>query len=238
MSEWTPKRFWKAADVVEVSGGFAVTLDGRNVKTPAKTALVVPTRELAQAIAEEWQAQEDKVDPATMPFTRMSNSALDKVATQFAEVAEMLAAYGDADLLCYRAESPATLVERQNERWNPFLDWATQNLGVRLETRSGLMHAAQDPAALAVLTTKVHQLTPFQLAAFHDLVSLTGSLILGFAATYPEFDIETLWDLSRLDENWQEEQWGPDDEATALANRKKGDLVFAARFYQLATKVA
>lgn len=236
MSEWAPKRFWTSAEVGETGSGFAVTLDGRTVKTPAKTALVVPTRGLAQAIAEEWMAQEDKVDPATMPFTRMSNSALDKVATQFSEVADMLAAYGDADLLCYRAESPASLVAHQNDHWNPLLDWAADTLGVRLEARSGLMHVAQDPAALAVLTTKVHQLTPFQLAAFHDLVSLTGSLILGFAATYDQHDIETLWDLSRLDERWQEDQWGKDDEATALAERKKGDLIFAARFYQLATK--
>ncbi|MGH1413987.1 MAG: ATP12 family chaperone protein [Pelagimonas sp.] len=238
MSDWAPKRFWKAAEVVETADGFAVTLDGRTIKTPAKTPLVVPTRGLAEAIAAEWDAQEDKVDPATMPFTRMSNSALDKVATQFAEVADMLAAYGDTDLLCYRADSPAELAARQAEKWDPVLDWAAETLGARLETRAGIMHAPQDRAALETLTKKVHQFTSFQLAAFHDLVSMTGSLILGFAATYRLHSAETLWDLSRLDETWQEEQWGEDDEATALANRKKGELVFADQFYQLASQAS
>ncbi len=235
MSEWAPKRFWTAAETIEVDTGFSVTLDGRNVRTPAKTPLIVPTRALADAIAQEWQAQEDKIDPATMPFTRMSNSALDKVASQFGEVADMLAAYGDADLLCYRAESPAELAARQAEKWDPVLDWAAETLGARLEPRTGIMHAAQDGEVLAGLTAKVHQFTPFQLAAFHDLVSMTGSLILGFAATYRLHDAETLWELSRLDESWQEEQWGEDEEASELANRKKSELVFAELFYRLAS---
>lgn len=236
MTAWAPKRFWKEAQVTPSEGGFTVTLDGRTVKTPAKTLLAVPTRALAQAIAEEWDAQDDKIDPTTMPFTRMSNSALDKVATQFSEVADMLAAYGDADLLCYRAESPENLVLRQQELWDPLLDWAADTLGARLGTRSGLMHKAQDAKALATLTAQVHQLSNFQLAAFHDLVSLTGSLVLGFAATRQLHSAEELWDLSRVDELWQEEQWGQDDEATALANRKKSELIFAEQFYRLASQ--
>lgn len=236
MSEWAPKRFWKKAEAAETENGFAVLLDGRGVKTPAKTPLVVPSRELADAIAQEWDAQEEKVDPAVMPYTRMANSALDKVTLQFDEVADMLAAYGDADLLCYRASHPEQLIDRQKERWDPLLDWAAETYGARLEPRSGIMHTPQEPEALAKLTARVHQFTPFQLAAFHDLVSLTGSLVLGLAATEAYASPEDLWDLSRLDEAWQEEQWGEDEEATELANRKKGELVFAAEFFKLATQ--
>ena len=131
MSEWALKKFWKKAEVVTEANGFTVTLDGRGVRTPAKARLVVPTEALAREIANEWQAQEDRVNPATMPFARMANSALDKVASQHAEVADMLAAYGDSDLLCYRAEAPEGLAERQRAAWDPLLDWAAATLGAR-----------------------------------------------------------------------------------------------------------
>jgi chaperone required for assembly of F1-ATPase len=236
MSEWAPKRFWKNTEVAQADGGFTVTLDGRGIKSPAKTPLIVPTRALAEKLAQEWEAQSEKVDPATMPYTRMSNSALDKVATQHAEVADMLAAYGDSDLLCYRADHPAPLVSRQAERWDPLLDWAAQSLGARLEARAGVIHAAQDAQALSALSQRVHAMSAFQLAAFHDLVSMTGSLVLGFAAAEAAFDFDALWHLSRLDEEWQEEQWGEDEEATALAERKRSEFKFAEKFYRLATE--
>ena len=110
MSEWAPRRFYKHATVEEAEGGFTVHLDGRPLRTPGKVPLVVPTRGIAEAMAEEWRAQDEKIDPRTMPFTRTANSAIDKVAPQHADVAAMLAEYGDSDLLCYRAESPAPLV--------------------------------------------------------------------------------------------------------------------------------
>lgn len=139
MSEWSMRRFWKEAGVVPEDGGFAVKLDGRGVKTPAKTPLVVPTMALAQAIADEWDAQGEKVDPTGMPFTRMANSALDKVRTQHAEVADMLAAYGDSDLLCYRADHPAELIARQAAGWDPLLAWAAEVLGAPLAPRVGVI---------------------------------------------------------------------------------------------------
>lgn len=236
MSEWAPKRFWKAADVARVDTGFAVQLDGRGVKTPAKTPLVVPTEALAREIAGEWDAQVEKIDPNVMPATRMANSALDKVTIQFAEVADMLAAYGDSDLLCYRAGHPVELVARQNEKWNPMLDWAEATFGAKLEPRTGVIHAPQDETAIAKLTAEVHALSAFQLAAFHDLVSLSGSLVLGLAVAKAEADVEEIWALSRLDERWQEEQWGEDEEATALAERKRSEFKFAEKFYRLATE--
>lgn len=235
MSEWTPRRFWQNAQSVPAEGGHAVTLDDKPVRTPAKARLIVPTRPLADAIATEWQAQGERIDPGTMPFTRMANSAIDKVAPQRAEVADMLAAYGDSDLLCYRAEAPDALVARQQEQWDPMLDWAAAELGARLQPRHGVMHAPQPREALQALAAQVHALDPFALAAFHDLVSLTGSLVLGFAATRQARDDETLWALSRLDEAWQQEQWGVDEEAAEVAEIKREAFLHAARFYRMAT---
>ena len=233
MSEWKPRVFWAEARAVPAEGGFTVTLDGRPVRTPAKAALAVPSEPLAQALAAEWAAQQEVVDPATMPLTRTANSAIDKVSVQHAEVAEMLSAYGDADLLCYRAESPAELVARQQAEWDPVLDWAATELGARLEPRQGILHAPQDPAALANLRARVHALTPFQLAAFHDLVAISGSLVLGFASFLTNWTGERLWEISRLDETWQEEQWGVDDEAREVASQKKAAFDDARRFLSL-----
>ncbi|EAQ05164.1 hypothetical protein OB2597_07760 [Pseudooceanicola batsensis HTCC2597] len=235
MSEWAPKRFWKTVAVTESEGGFGVALDGRPVRTPAKRPLVVPTRALAEAVAAEWEAQEDVLDPRTMPATRGANAAIDKVALQHAEVAGMLAAYGDSDLLCYRADSPAGLVARQAEGWDPLLDWAEEALGARLMPRAGVMHEPQNPEALNRLSAAVHALGPFQLAAFHDLVSLTGSLVLGFAAAREVRPVEEIWDLSRIDEDWQAEQWGIDDEAAAAAAAKRASFLQAKRFFDSVT---
>ncbi len=233
MNEWAPKRFWKQAEPSVLETGFTVLLDGRNVRTPAKAQLIVPTRALAEAIAEEWQAQKDRVDPGTMPCMRSANAAIDKVAAQHAEVADMLAAYADSDLLCYRAEHPAELVQRQKTSWDPLLDWADDTFWARLLPRAGVIHAAQDPAALEKLAYQVQEMDDFALAAFHDLVSLTGSLVLGLAAIHAVRVPAEIWDLSRIDESWQEEQWGFDEEATQTANRKRGEFLHAVRFYQL-----
>lgn len=233
MSEWKAKRFWKVVEVVEVETGFSVSLDARPVKTPAKRLLSTPTRSLAEAVAQEWRAQEDVIDPNTMPFTRSVNSALDKVAQQHAEVAEMLAAYGDSDLLCYRADAPAELVARQAAEWDPMLVWARDTLGAALEPRVGVMHVPQDAVSLKRLSDLTHDLNPFELAAFHDLVSLSGSLILAFAAIHDVNDAETIWKCSRLDEIWQAEQWGEDDEAEALSEIKKAAFFHAKHMFDL-----
>lgn len=234
MSEWKARRFWSTVTVVEADGGFAITLDARPVKTPAKRALVLPTRGFADAVAAEWEAQDAEINPQTMPFTRTANAALDKVAVQHAEVADMLAAYGDSDLLCYRADQPAELVARQSQVWDPMLDWAAETLGARLEARAGVMHVPQDPAALARLRAQVHAMSAFQLAAFHDLVSLSGSLILAFAATQDVASPDSIWDTSRLDEIWQAQQWGSDDEAEAAAAVKQSAFQHAQTVFNLA----
>ena len=234
MSGWnSAKRFWKTAEVRETETGFAVELDGRALKTPAKTLVELPNRAMAEAIAQEWDAQGEEVDPMTMPVTRSANSALDKVALQHAEVADMLAEYGGTDLLCYRADSPAELVQRQAEAWDPLLDWAADTYGARLKPVSGVMFAEQDEAALSKLRKEVHGFDNFELAAFHDLVGLSGSLIIGFAAVSDFAPIDALWALSRLDETWQEEQWGVDEDAAAEAEVKKTAFKNAHFFYCL-----
>jgi chaperone required for assembly of F1-ATPase len=233
MSEWKAKRFWKNATVAFEGDGFGVLLDGRPVRTPAKSPLVLPTRALAEAIAAEWDAQQGSIDPRSMPFTRSANAAIDKVAVQHGEVAQMIADYGDSDLLCYRAPAPAELVARQQEMWDPLLEWAADVLDARLHTASGVVHVPQDPAALDRLSQRVHAMDSFALAAFHDLVSLSGSLILGFAGTLDHLEIERLWQISRLDEDWQIEQWGADEDAAILAATKRLAFLHAKRFHDL-----
>lgn len=235
MSTWAPKRFWKETSVEATEGGFQVVLDGRPVRTPAKAPLVLPTRALAEALAVEWEAQEELVTPATMPMTRSANSAIDKVTVQRAEVAEMLAAYGDSDLLCYRADGPEGLIARQAAAWDPLLEWAAETLGARLMPRSGIIHEAQEAGALLALTDRVHGLSPFELAGFHDLVAISGSLVIGFAAFERAFEIEALWEASRVDETWQADQWGEDEEAAEQAAHKKDGFLDAARFCELLT---
>lgn len=230
---WTARRFWTAVAVVEAPGGFAVDLDGKRVRTPAKAPLILPTRAMAQAVAAEWDAQVKTVDPRTMPVTRSANAALDKVGPQRAEVVTLIAAYGGSDLLCYRAASPVELVARQAAAWDPWLDWSRDSLGAALVTTTGVMPVAQSPAALDRLTSAVAGFDDFGLAALHDLVAMTGSLVLGLAVADGALDTETAWALSRLDEDWTREQWGADDEADALAARKAADLAHAAAFLAL-----
>jgi len=222
MAGWNTKRkFWKDTSVAAQEGGFAVLLDERGLKTPAKTPMIVPNEAIASAIAAEWDAQGEEIDPLTMPVTRWANAALDKVALQHSEVADMLADYGGTDLLCYRADQPQELSLRQAEQWDPILAWAAETLEARLIPVQGVMFHAQDAAALERLRMQVQAFSNFELAAFHDLVSLSGSLILGFAAVHELRPIDELWNLSRVDELWQEQQWGRDDEAHALAETKR-----------------
>ena len=229
MTGWAAKRFWTEAAPRAQDGGWAVALDGRPLRTPAKALLLLPSAALAGMVAEEWQAQSENIDPATMPATRMANSAIDKVATQHSAVAELIAAYGGSDLLCYRAGHPAELVARQRQ-WDPMLDWAAQALGARLVPTEGVMPVEQDSEALNRLSAQVSALPPFELAPFHDLVAITGSLVLGFAIAHRALDGETAWSLSRIDEDYQAQQWGADAEAEATAARHHQDLLFAERF--------
>lgn len=233
MTEWKARRFWKAAEVTEEDAGYGIALDGRPVRTPSKTLLTVPTRAMADEVAAEWDAQGEVIDPRTMPFTRSANSAIDKVAPQFEAVAAMIAEYGDTDLLCYRAERPEGLIARQEEAWDPVLDWAEGALGARLSVGAGVMYVAQDRAALDRLGAQVRAFDIYRLTAFHDLVQLSGSLLLGFAVTEGFRSPEDAWTLSRIDEDWQIAEWGEDEEAAEAAAARRAAFLHAARFFGL-----
>lgn len=238
MTGWAQKRFWETAVVHEVSDGFEVRLDGRKLRTPQKSELHVPTSALADEIAKEWQAQDEKINPETMPVTRMANSAIDKVAPQFDAVAALVAAYGESDLLCYRAGFPVELVAKQAACWDPYLQWSESRFGAPLKTGTGVMHVAQSPKTIDVLNAQVHKLTAFELAAFHDLVSISGSLVLALALCDGLKPVDEIWLASRVDENWQESQWGEDDEAVAYAKSKRQGFEEAYRFYKWLQKTS
>lgn len=235
MSGWAARRFWKDVGITEAPGGFAIQLDSRLVKTPAKAPLTLPTRAMAEAVAAEWRAVEKDIDPRTMPVTRAANAAIDKVAVQFDEVADLIAAYGASDLLCYRADGDDRLAQAQATAWDPMLDWAADRLGARLVVTPGVIPVSQPPEAIERLAGAVRACSSFQLTALHDLVSLTGSLVLGLAATTGEFAPDDLWHLSRFDESWQERLWGRDEESSAIAELKREDFLRAGHFWKLST---
>lgn len=230
---WAARRFWREVTVEAEGEGFAVLLDGRRVRTPLKAPLALPTRAFAEAVAEEWRAQGEVVNPGAMPATRLANAAIDKVGASRAEVVAMLGDYGRTDLLCYRAEGPARLLERQRAAWDPLLAWAEEALGARLATGAGVMPVAQAEGDLARLRAAVDGLDDFALSAFHDLVALSGSLVLALAVAQGRLAPEAAWELSRLDEAFQIEEWGEDEEAAKAAEGKRGAFLDAARFMAL-----
>ena len=233
MSGWKAKRFWNSATAEPCDGGFTVRLDGRPVKTPAKAAFVLPTLAMAQAAAREWDAQHGAVNPDTMPVTRAANSAIDKLSVQFDEVVALLAAYGGTDLLCYRATGPEALVARQAAAWDPLLTWAAQDLGAALVATAGVMHVAQPPQSLARLHALTAAFDQFRLAAFHDLVAISGSLVLGFAVVRGRISAAESFDISRIDETWQAEIWGVDETAAELEAFKRQAYLAADAFLAL-----
>ena len=235
MNQWSMKRFWQSAAIEETGEEFAIRLDGRPVRTPAKRVLAVPTRTIAEKIAAEWEAQDKTVDPRTMPWTRSANAALDKVAPQRKAVEDYLAAYAETDLLCYRAEGPASLIARQEAAWDPILDWMSQRYGVRLSVTRGVMPVEQDPDATGRLAQAMAPLTDFQLTAFHDLVTLPGSFVLGLAAIEEAAAPLDLWTASRVDEDWQIGEWGDDEEAAEAAAFRQKAYLHASDFYRAAS---
>lgn len=236
MSEWKAKRFWKSATAETVEDGWAVHLDGRAVRTPAKAILTLPTHALAADIAAEWDAQTDVIDPGTMPLTRAANSAIDKVIPQRAAIIDMLAEYGDTDLLCYRAEKPEELITRQAQGWDPLLEWAAQTFGVRFAVAAGVMHVAQSAQVSSAMKAALNEADPFALTALHDLIMLSGSLVLALAVVHGRLSVEDAWDLSRIDENWQQEKWGADAEEAKVVQGKRTQFLNAKALFDLSRR--
>lgn len=227
------KRFYKEARAVADDGGFRIALDGRVARTPRKAPLRLPARALAEAIADEWRAQDDRVDPVTMPLTRLANSCIDAVATQREAVVQTVSAYGGSDLVCYRAEAPPDLVAAQRAHWQPLLAWAERRHGAALVATAGITHVAQPAAALAALTAAVAGFDDFALAALHDLTTITGSLVIGLAVADGEIDVDRAWAAAQVDEAYQAAKWGEDGEAAARRNGLKAELGQARRFLDL-----
>ncbi|MEM7240794.1 MAG: ATP12 family protein [Pseudomonadota bacterium] len=228
------KRFWSDVTIEESRDGFEIALDGRHVKTPAKSSLALPNRALAELVAGEWRAQETDVQPETMPATRMGNSVIDKVHHNHAAIVDMLADYGGTDLVCYRATGPYELIARQASAWDPILAWVQDTYGP-LNITEGVMHIDQPKTTLKNLKLPVAALNPWQLAGFHDLVTISGSLVLALAVGSNHLETEAAWNASRVDEIWQIDQWGADEQAEANAGHKRDAFLFAEKFYRLAS---
>ena len=227
------KRFWEDVSVAPVEAGWGLTLDGKPVRTPARASLVAPSKKLAEAIAAEWRDTADEIDPHAMPLTGLANAAIDRVAPDRDAFAQGLARYAEADLICYRAEGPTGLTERQTAKWDPLLDWARRRYDVDFVTTTGLAHVAQPPATIERLGHAVAILDPFRLAGLSPLVTIGGSLVAALATLEKAIPAEEAWGAVSVDECWQLDQWGADSEAvTALAMRHR-DFVSAARFLAL-----
>jgi chaperone required for assembly of F1-ATPase len=195
--------------------------------------LLVPTEELAEAIAEEWNGQGEEVDPRSMPLTGLANAAIDRVTPDPAAFAKTLAQYGESDLLCYRAEGPRPLVERQSKQWDALLDWARQRFDIELETVCGVMHRPQPPASVNQLAAAVAARDAFRLAGLSPLVTVSGSLIIALALAEGAISLDAGWAAATLDEQWQAEQWGEDPLAAAAIAARRSDFESAYRFLTL-----
>lgn len=227
------KRFWKQTEVVDADGGFGVALDSRRLKSPGRASLIVPTRTLADAIAEEWRDCGETIDPRAMPLTGLANAAIERVAADPQAFAAGLARYAEGDLTCYRADGPATLVARQAESWDALLGWARRRYDVDFATCSGVMHVGQPDETVRKLGHAVTSLDNFQLAGLSPLVTIGGSLVAALAVLGEMMPAEDAWEAVSLDDRWQLEQWGDDPEARAALDARRRDFLAAARFLEL-----
>ena len=228
------KRFWREVTVEPEGAGWQVALDGRRVKTAQARAQIVPTRALGEALADEWRAQAEDVNPAGFVLRDMADYAIDIVAVDPADAIRRILAYAEGDTLCYRAEPDEPLAARQRAAWEPLLKAAEQEDAVRFERVVGILHRPQPAATLVALRARLEQLDPFALAALQTLASIAASLVIGLAALEPGADATALFAASNLEEDWQAEQWGWDHEAEVTRARKLATFASAARFAVLA----
>lgn len=224
------KRFWKD---VTVEPGNGIALDGRPVRTPGRAPLTLPTPALAEAVADEWRAVGETLDPRAMPLTGLANAAIDRVAPDPAAFAAGLARYGESDLLYYRADDPAPLVARQAASWDPLLDWARRRYDVHFEPVAGVMHRAQPEATIARLGEAVAALDPFRLAGLSPVVTIGGSLVAALALIEGAATADAVWQAAHVDEDWQAELWGDDTLATQAREARRAEFDAGVRFLGL-----
>ena len=227
------KRFWKDVALNDAEGGWSIALDMRPLKTPARATLKVDACALAEAIAEEWRTCGADIDPRQMPLTGLANAAIDHVAPAPVVFRDELARYAEGDLLCYRAEHPPKLIAAQAAEWDPSLDWARQRFEVEFAITAGIIHVPQPPATVARLAAGLDPATPFELAALSPIITIGGSLVTALALFEGAIDLDTAWSAVSVDDRWQIDQWGADDEAVAALANRHHDFAAAARFLNL-----
>ena len=229
------KRFYKAATASEAPP-WHVLLDGRAIKTPAKRALTLPTAAAAQAVADEWNAQQATINPATMPLTRFANTAIDAVADTASAVAADIVSYAGRDLLCYRADQPSELAHAQAAKWDPVLDWAAKSCDARFTVVAGIMPVDQPDNALAAIASALQPHDPFRLTALHVMTTLTGSAILALAHSNGAINADDAWSAAHVDEDYQIALWGGDEEAAARRAARRLEFLAASELLALLTK--
>ena len=229
------KRFYKETAVDAGDGGFRVLLDGKPMRTPAKAVLVVPTEDLAQAIAAEWAGVPEKseINAALLPLTRLAATGLDRVPGQRGRVVDDTAKYAASDMLCYRATAPSSLVQQQIETWQPLLDWAAERYGARLAVAAGTTFVTQPHAAMAALRTAVAAHGDLGLSALYNLTHIAGSVVIGLAISERHLPPDKAFLAAELDELYQVERWGTDPIVTARHDGIRRDLDAGARFLAL-----
>jgi len=227
------KRFYKEVSLEPGVGGTRLLLDGRPVKTPGKKVLLLPSGPFAEAVADEWLAQGEEIDPRTMPLTRLANTVIEGVSTNAEEVRANLCAYGETDLICHWADAPEKLVTRQAAHWQPVLDWWARERFAHFKTVQGIVAIEQDEAARARLREEITAFDPFALAALHEMTSLTGSVLLAVATARGAIDPATAWDAAHVDETFQIEEWGEDEEAGARHETRRATFQDAVRALRL-----
>jgi chaperone required for assembly of F1-ATPase len=225
------RRFYKTVSLSKDGG---ILLDGRPVKTPMKAALLLPAAALARAIAEEWQAQGEKIDPASMPLTKLGNTAIDRVMPGRPRIVAEMLQFAGSDLTCYRAEAPPDLIERQTAAWNPVLDWAVAELDAAFVVTAGIVHGPQPEAALKAVEAHLQGLDPFVLTALYNLMTLTGSLLIAAMTVAGRLEPDAAWRAAHTDEEYQIAQWGEDAEARQRLDLRHREFLACCRFASLA----
>lgn len=225
-----PRRFYQTAAATTENG---VALDGRALRTPKKAVLMLPSRALADAIAEEWQIQGDRIDPETVPLTRLANTAIDRVHGDEPRVAALIADYAASDLVCYRADDPTELAARQASAWDPVLTWAAQRVGVQFVITSGVVHRSQPVPALHAVRSALLREGIWPLAAIHTMTTLTGSALIAMMTAAGDLDPIEAWRCAHVDEDWQVEHWGEDQEAAWRRQARSDEFMAAVRFLEL-----
>ena len=233
-----PRRFYKAAGLRPEAGGLVLMLDDRPARTPGRSPLLIPSLPLAEAVAAEWNAQTGIVDPATMPLTRLANSAIDGVAREMEAVRADIIRYAGSDLVAYRAPGPDSLVASQGAAWDPILAWARASLGARFLLCEGVMFVEQPAASLDRVRTHLDaDLSAFRIAALHMMTTLSGSALIALMHAAGALSAEAAWQAAHVDELFQEGQWGQDADALARRTAREAEFKTASRFYALSAAV-